>query len=34
MFKKDCEHTNRFYICLWNKRLIFENFKYVGWYRP
>ena len=34
IFKKDCEHSNRFYICLFGRRFIFEDFKYVGWYRP
>nr|DAR13042.1 MAG TPA: hypothetical protein [Caudoviricetes sp.]DAT01599.1 MAG TPA: hypothetical protein [Caudoviricetes sp.]DAU70752.1 MAG TPA: hypothetical protein [Caudoviricetes sp.] len=32
--KKDCEHTNRIYICLFGKRFIFEDGKYSGWYRP
>lgn len=34
MFKRSCEHSNRKYLCLPFIRLIFENGKYIGWYRP
>lgn len=32
--KKDSENPNRFYICLFKRRFIFEEGKYVGWYKP
>lgn len=32
--KKSCENPNVTYVCLFGKRFIFENGKYVGWYRP
>ena len=38
LFKKSPEDSNRFYICLPRRRLIFERCKkhahYVGWYKP
>lgn len=30
----DCEHPNRLYVCRGNKRYIFEDGKYIGWYKP
>lgn len=33
IFKRDCEHSNKFYICLFGRRFIFEDGKYVGWYK-
>ena len=34
MFKRSCEDTTRIYICLFGRRFIFEEGKYVGWYHP
>ena len=34
MIKRSCEDKNRVYLCLFGKRFIFQNGKYVGWYRP
>lgn len=33
-FKKSVEDSSRLYICLFGRRYIFEDGKYVGWYRP
>lgn len=34
MFKRSCEDPNTLYVCLFGKRYIFKDRKYVGWYRP
>lgn len=34
MFKRSCEDPNVKYLCLFGKRYVFRNRKYVGWYRP
>ena len=34
MFKRSCEDPGRVYICLFGRRFIFENRKYIGWYKP
>lgn len=34
MIKRSCEDKNRWYLCLLDKRYIFEGLKYVGWYKP
>ena len=34
MFKRSCEDRNTMYLCLFGKRYIFHEGKYVGWYRP
>ena len=34
MFKRSCENKSTFYVCLFGKRYIFREGKYVGWYRP
>ena len=34
MFKRSCEDLTRIYICLFGRRYIFEEGKYVGWYHP
>lgn len=33
MFKRSREDPSRVYICLFGRRFIFENHKYVGWYK-
>ena len=33
-YKRSCEDPSRVYICLFGRRFIFENGKYVGWYKP
>ena len=33
MFKRSCEDPSRIYICLYGRRFIVENHKYVGWYK-
>lgn len=33
MIKRSCEDPSKLYICLFDRRYIFENGKYVGWYR-
>jgi hypothetical protein len=34
MIKKSCEHEGRYYVCLFGRRYIFQDKKYVGWYKP
>ena len=34
MFKRSCENPNRFYLCIFGKRFIFDGCSYVGWYDP
>ena len=34
MLKRSCENPNRLYVCLFGRRFIFENGRYIGWYRP
>ena len=34
MFKRRCENKSTFYVCLFGKRYIFREGKYIGWYRP
>ena len=34
LVKRSCENPNRIYICLFGRRYIFEDRKYVGWYKP
>lgn len=34
MFKRSCEDPTRIYFCLFGRRFIFENGKYIGWYHP
>ena len=31
---KSCESENTFYLCKGDKRYIFRDGKYDGWYRP
>lgn len=33
MFKRSCENSNRSYISFFGRRIIFEDGKYVGWYK-
>lgn len=32
--KRDCENPKRIYVWFFGRRLVFEGFKYVGWYKP
>ena len=34
MIKRSCEDTNTTYLCLYGKRFIFNEGKYIGWYKP
>lgn len=34
MIKRSCEDEDTLYICLFGFRLIFNEGKYVGWYKP
>lgn len=34
MFKRSRENKSTFYVCLFGKRYIFREGKYMGWYRP
>lgn len=34
MFKRSAEDSNTLYICLFGRRFIIRNKKYVGWYKP
>lgn len=34
IIKKSCEDKNTTYLCLFGKRYIFRDGRYVGWYRP
>ena len=31
---QSCEDPNKLYVCIGNKRYIFEEGKYIGWYEP
>ena len=33
MIKRSCEDKNTLYLCLFGRRFIFRNGKYIGWYR-
>lgn len=33
MLKRSCEDKHTWYLCLFGKRYIFKNGKYVGWYK-
>lgn len=33
MIKRSCEDPNKKYVCIFGRRFIFENGKYVGWYK-
>ena len=32
--KRSCENPDKIYVCLFGKRYIFNEGKYVGWYKP
>lgn len=32
--KRSCEDKNTKYLCLFGRRYIFREGKYVGWYKP
>ena len=34
MFKRSYENKSTLYVCLFGKRYIFREGKYMGWYRP
>lgn len=34
MFMRSCEDSRKWYVCLFGRRYIFEDGKYVGWYKP
>ena len=34
MFNRSCENKSTLYVCLFGKRYIFREGKYMGWYRP
>lgn len=34
MIKRSCEDANTMYLCLFGKRYVFYEGKYVGWYKP
>lgn len=34
MIKRSCEDPKTIYLCLFGRRYIFREGKYVGWYRP
>ena len=34
MIKRSCEDRKTIYLCLFGKRYIFHDGKYMGWYRP
>jgi len=34
MFKRSCEDSSVVYLCLFGRRYIFREGKYVGWYKP
>lgn len=34
MIKRSCENNKTIYLCLFGKRFIFYEAKYVGWYNP
>lgn len=34
MLKRSCENPDVTYLCLPSRRLIFEEGRYIGWYKP
>lgn len=34
MIKRSCEDKDTIYLCLFGKRYIFYEGRYVGWYKP
>ena len=34
MIKRSCEDKNTIYLCLFGRRYIFRDGKYIGWYKP
>ena len=34
MIKRSVENETTIYLCLFGKRYIFEEGRYVGWYKP
>lgn len=34
MLKRSCENPDVTYLCLPGRRLIFEEGRYIGWYKP
>lgn len=34
MVKRSCEDPNIKYVCLFGRRFIFREGKYMGWYKP
>lgn len=34
MIKRSCEDPNTTYVCVFGRRFIFREGKYVGWYDP
>ena len=34
MIKRSCEDKNTVYLCLFGRRYIFYEGRYVGWYKP
>lgn len=34
MFKRSCEDHKTRYVCLFGRRFIFYEGKYIGWYKP
>ncbi len=34
MFKRSCEDPTIVYVCVFGKRFIFRENRYMGWYKP
>lgn len=34
MIKRSCEDSKTKYLCIFGKRYVFTEGKYMGWYRP
>ena len=34
MVKRSCEDPNTKYVCLFGRRFIFREGKFMGWYKP
>ena len=34
MLKRSCEDPSTLYVCVFGRRFIFREGRYVGWYKP
>ena len=34
MIKRSCEDRGTVYVCLFGRRYVYKDGRYIGWYRP